>query len=97
MLSHFTIDTPWGKADHYSNLGQGIFACSTSSHGGIFVPPELLHNIPAAARNDAKRWSGSEQWFEEDCCWAHVAAALPDRFTPEQVKAAISLNRSRGF
>jgi hypothetical protein len=93
----FTMDTPWGRADHCENLGQGVMSVSTPSHGGIFVPVELLGNMSAAARADAKRWSGSEQWYEEDCCWAHVAVALPDRFTPEAVEAAKRTNASRGF
>lgn len=93
----FTLNTPWGKADHYENLGQGIMSVSTSSHGGIFVPDEMLGSIPEAAQADAERWSGSKQWYEEDCCWAHVAVAFPDRFEPENVDHAKRVNASRGF
>lgn len=96
-MSSFTLNTPWGRADHYENLGQGVFAVSTVGHGGIYVPDEMLHNIPESRRADAKRWSGSENWYEEDCCWAYVAEALPDRFTPEQVDVARRINASRGI
>lgn len=97
MQAAFTVETPWGRADNYENIGRGVCWCSTPSHGGYFVPAAMLGNIPAAARADAKRWSGSEQWYEEDCCWAHVALAFPDLFPAEAVPAAKSLNSSRGF
>lgn len=84
----FTIQTPWGVADHYENLGQGIFTVFTPSHGGIFVPYEMLHCIPEEQRKEAAKWSGSEQWYEEDCCWAFVAVAFPDRFKPDAVENA---------
>ena len=95
MMTRFTLDTPWGKADHYENLGQGIFTCSTPSHGGIFVPEEFLHNISPERRAEAARWSGSEQWYEEDCCWAYVAEALPGYFASDVVDMARKLNAMR--
>ncbi len=97
MIAMFTTETPWGKADHYENLGGGVFAVSTPSHGGIFVPECMLGCITPEGRADAKRWSGSEQWYEEDCCWAHVAVAMPDRFKKEDVEHARAMLKSRGF
>jgi hypothetical protein len=79
-MADFSRHTPWGYADQYENLGQGVFSVSTPSHGGIFVPECMLHNIPEEQQAWAERWSGSRQWYEEDCCWAAVAVALPDRF-----------------
>jgi hypothetical protein len=95
-VAQFSVQTPWGKADSYTNLGQGVFSVSTASHGGIFVPESMLHNIPAERRAWAAHWSGSEQWYEEDCCWAAVAVALPDRFTAEQVTLAEAILASLG-
>ncbi len=97
MMPRFSRHTPWGYADQYSNLGQGMFSVSTPSHGGIFVPEEYLHCISPEGRADAARWSGSEQWYEEDCCWAHVAIAFPDRFPPEAVKVAHRTNMARNL
>lgn len=96
-MAEFTLDTPWGKADNYKNLGQGLFVVSTGSHGGYFVPECMLHNIPEHRRADAKQWSGSEQWYEEDCCWAHVAEAFPDCFPSEAVAAAKVMNAARSL
>ncbi len=79
-MASFSRSTPWGHADHYENLGGGIFSVSTPSHGGLFVPDDMLHCIPAEQRAWAKKWSKSENWYEEDCCWAAVAVAFPDRF-----------------
>lgn len=94
MSAMFTCNTPWGKADRYENLGQGVFTCSTPSHGGIFVPDCMLHNIPERMRRWAKRWSGSENWYEEDCCWAAVADAMPNYFEPAHVEHARRLLES---
>lgn len=87
-MATFTLDTPWGRAQHYENLGQGIMSVSTSSHGGIFVPDEYLHNFTPAQRAFARKWSGSENWWEEDCAWSFVAVAFPDRFDPKSVDVA---------
>ncbi len=84
----FSRHTPWGYADTYRNLGQGVFLVSTPSHGGIFVPSILLGNIPAKHQVWAERWSGSKHWYEEDSCWAAVALALPQYFTTGQIDAA---------
>lgn len=88
MQAMFSRSTPWGMADHYENKMQGIFTCSTPSHGGWFIPPEYLHNISAEGRRYAAKWSGSEQWFEEDCAWAFVCEAFPDLFTEENREIA---------
>lgn len=64
--------TPWGPAQVVKDLGLGVLKVYTASHGGVYVPPELLVRIPAEEREYAARWSGSEQWYEED-----VAVVIP--------------------
>ena len=74
-------DTPWGRAQHVNSLGkEGIVVASTAGHGGIYVPNELLNRIPEKQRRWAKKWSGSENWYEEDCCWSAVALAFLELF-----------------
>ncbi len=87
-MKAFTTDTPWGHAQQYENLGQGIFSVSTAGHGGIFVPDEMLGSIPEEHQRWAAQWSGSRNWYEEDCCWAAVAVAFPDRFPPDNLEHA---------
>jgi hypothetical protein len=90
------LQTPWGIADCVVTLGEvnkgtcsyAILSVSTPSHGGIYVPPALLDRIPERHRAYAKRWSGSESWYEEDCAWAAVALAFPELFPAEAVKQA---------
>lgn len=36
------LRTPWGVADDIQHIGGGIYRVDTPSHGGYFVPPELL-------------------------------------------------------
>lgn len=92
------IQTPWGEPQQVTKLGTGgILSASCAGHGGIFVPDSLIEKIPARAQVDAAQWSDSRNWFEEDCCWAHVAVAFPELFRPDQVEAAKRTNESRGF
>ena len=84
-----TVKTPWGLADTVVTLGEvaepdsltyQVLSVATPSHGGIYVPRELLHHIPENRRAYAKRWSQSECWYEEDCAWAAVCLAFPQLF-----------------
>lgn len=85
----FSRFTPWGHADIVTPLGScGIRQVHTPGHGGIFVPSELLPMIPVKDREYARRWSGSEQWFEEDCAAALVYDAFP-HLIPEGREQAI--------
>jgi hypothetical protein len=88
-MCHNCRRTPWGDAQQRTPLGdKGIVSVSTASHGGIFVPDELLSSIPEKHKAWAASWSGSRNWYEEDCCWACVAVAFPDLFKVEEVIAA---------
>lgn len=83
------MKTPWGRAQHIERLGdQGILSVSTAGHGGIFVPDALLPRIPEKQRAWAAHWSGSANWYEEDCCWAAVAVAFPELFPADHVSGA---------
>jgi hypothetical protein len=44
------------------------------------VPKKLVGHIPDIFRAYAKKWSGSDQWYEEDAAWACVAVTFPDVF-----------------
>jgi len=80
--------TPWGYAQQYENLNQGIFTVSTASHGGIFIPFCMLHCIPLDQQEWAEKWSGSKQWYEEDCCVASVIVAFPNLFSSSALESA---------
>ena len=80
--------TPWGLAQSLRAVGEGIIRVDTAGHGGYFVPASLLYRIPAEQQAWAARWSGSEQWYEEDCCWAAVVVAFPELFPADAVEQA---------
>lgn len=83
--------TPWGTAEDVTTVihnGQSIVRVSTPSHGGYYVPQELLSRIPEEGQKYAEQWSGSRHWYEEDCGWAYVALALPEFFPPDAQPAA---------
>ena len=84
-----TTNTPWGRADHVERIGdQGILQVSTPSHGGIFVPSELLAQMPAELQG-SNSYSGQGNWFEEDIEWTIPVLAFPLQFSPEYCKAAV--------
>ena len=75
------MDTPWGKAQSFTNVADGIVAVSTASHGGYHVFDGALAVIK-------KRFPGyvpfaGEGWYEEDCDWAIVELCFPEHFPPE--------------
>lgn len=83
------IETPWGISQTRKRYGTvGIEAVTTAGHGGFYVPANLVGSIPAHLRRWAARWSGSEQWYEEDCCWAAVAVTWPELFPAEALPHA---------
>lgn len=83
------METPWGAAQEVREYPNGILLVSTARHGGYFVPAHLLDRIPPTHREFAAEWSGSEQWYEEDCAWAAVVLAFPEvAQSPEHLKRA---------
>lgn len=86
------MHTPWGFAQTRTAVGeQGIVSVSTPGHGGYYVPDDLLPYIPQHHRQWAAKWSGSENWYEEDCCWAAVCLAFPELFPVEALPVAQSI------
>lgn len=79
--------TPWGIADGATQYGPGLVFYYTPSHGGFHVEPDLLATMPAHLRS-IRPFCGQEGWYEEDCDYALVALAFPDRFHPDELSAA---------
>ena len=81
-------NSPWGIVQDEETIADGIVYVSTASHGGIWVSPELLGRVQKAMRDYAAYWSGSSQWFEEDCAAQCVVVSFPEHFPAEQVERA---------
>lgn len=83
------IGTPWGLSDDGGReIAPGIVFYSTSSHGGFYVAPWRLAEMPVDIR-DVAPWAGELGWYEEDCDWALVCLAFPQFFTPKQYDSAL--------
>lgn len=80
--------SPWGPIQHQVTLAPGIVQVSTAGHGGIWISPERLAEMPEDIRT-AKNYSGDPQWFEEDCDWAKVILAFPFAGKPESYYFAV--------
>lgn len=75
--------TPWGPAETVEPReveGGTVYLVSTPSHGGIYVPAEIVGRIPAHRQQYAERWSGSRLWYEEDVAALAVGLAWPQLF-----------------
>lgn len=73
--------SPWGKVDGHTPLGDlGFLHHSTPSHGGIYVPTEMLRRMPKPYR--------SGHWYEEDCEWAKVALSFPSGLSERDLERA---------
>lgn len=73
--------TPWGPSQHSKKYGRGIIFYGTAGHGGFHVSRTLNVKIPQYLRNE-------DGWYEEDCEYAKVVIAFPDRFPDDTVKHA---------
>lgn len=80
--------SPWGRIQDEEIIAEGIVYVSTASHGGIWVAPELLGRVKREMRDYAAYWSGSSQWFEEDCAAQCVVVSFPEYFGADQVERA---------
>lgn len=81
-------NSPWGVVQDEEIIADGIVYVSTASHGGIWVAKELLGRIQWQMLDYAAYWSGSSQWFEEDCAAQCVVVSFPEYFPAEQVESA---------
>lgn len=86
MMNIMPNQTPWGRADWSKQIAVGIFICSTSSHGGMWLSSERRKEMPAclAAINT---WGDDRpmNWFEEDCDYAIVVCSFPEYFQPYEL------------
>lgn len=80
--------SPWGRIQHVETLAPGIVAVETAGHGGIWVSLDRLASIPQKHRDYAARWSGSEQWYEEDCAAACIVVAFGSELPRGDVEEA---------
>lgn len=91
-----SVITPWGFSQTATKFGEDCTFYTTSSHGGFHVRGEAMRRVyeilPASFRPFATKWNTSlkshENWFEEDCDAHLVVAALPERFTMDEVERA---------
>ena len=77
--------TIWGIADHVTKVSTGIYWCTTSSHGGVWLSIDRRLLMPAVLRKAAVG-----AWYEEDCDWCLVVTAFPECFKddPQAVESA---------
>ncbi|MFM7012526.1 MAG: DUF7007 domain-containing protein [Betaproteobacteria bacterium] len=70
--------TPWGPAQTVKDLGDGVYAISTVSHGGYWLSPKAMAKVRKLFPT-AMLFAG-DPWFEEDCDWCFVAITFWKKF-----------------
>jgi len=80
--------SPWGTVQDEEIIADGIVYVSTASHGGIWVSRDLLGRVKREMQDYAAYWSGSSQWFEEDCAAQCVVVSFPEHFPADKVERA---------
>ena len=86
-------ETPWGPWDHAHEVIPGVWRVQTAGHGGYWLTPDRLAEMPLALREGVhgeRPWDLDDAragWFEEDCEANRVhlmfAATAADRFPPD--------------
>lgn len=76
------VQSPWGVPNDVRELAPGVWSIDTPSHGGIHLSPERNAAMPPTIRAE-------NAFYEEDCCWAKVAAVHPDAFSTAQLDLAM--------
>jgi hypothetical protein len=87
-LAHKPIETPWGPSQSSREIALGIIRYDTASHGGYYVSPERILQMPKPLR-EFKPFAGAN-WYEEDCDWAIVALAFPQFFPADWIQDALA-------
>ncbi len=84
------VHTPWGRPDFTREIAPGIVRYDTPSHGGFYVSPERVAEMPKSLRDfqPFTKTSGPGRWFEEDIDWTIVALAFPQFFEQDVVRFA---------
>lgn len=59
------MNTPWGNSDYQKTIAPGIVEVGTPSHGGIWLSPERVAQLPLGIDN----FLHDLRWWEEDCDW----------------------------
>lgn len=82
--------TPWGVRDSLTQHAEGIYSVTTPSHGGFWLSPERLAQVPPSWRlaRFGHASSLTSPWFEEDCDAWLVVLAFPDLWAQERVDMA---------
>ncbi len=83
-----TIETPWGPAQTSEELAPGIVRHDTASHGGFYLSPSRVAEMPKPLR-DFKPFAGPN-WYEEDCDWCIVALGFPQLFPADYAPMALA-------
>lgn len=88
------LSSPWGIIDSMTQRAEGILAVSTPSHGGFWLSPERLAEMPTPLR-EMERWEDADSpWFEEDISACRVVLAFPEVFDSAAHDVALRIMRA---
>jgi hypothetical protein len=88
------MPTPWGEAEHITEVCPGMWFLSTCGHGGYYLRKTLNSLIPKEHRRASFKGLGIEGWWEGDCDWAFVCLRFPQHFPAHALEAARAMIQS---
>ena len=83
--------TPWGQSDGQKQIIKGVTEVFTPRHGGIYLSPERVKQLPAFVTTE-HNFLGSLAWWEEDCDWAIPFICFADEIGAKHPERASSIN-----
>lgn len=80
--------SPWGEVQTMRDFGDGVTFVTTAGHGGFIVSREAAERMPRELREIGQDIGRGVLAFEEDCCYAAVVLAFPEKFPADTVRTA---------
>jgi hypothetical protein len=90
-MSYYPKSSPWGRVQSHQWICEGILAVSTAGHGGFYVAPSKLAELPNNVRY-AKRFNSPGSWYEEDAEAYIVMVAFPEVCNALKIDRNIALD-----
>lgn len=89
MITKCPAITPWGVPDTVNVIANGIFAYTTSAHGGMWLAPWRRQQMPETLRRVEP--AAGPGWYEEDIDTSIVVLAFPEEFDDAALRVATTI------
>ena len=73
------MDTPWGRVQESTEMADGVWFVSTSTHGGFWLSDDAQQIVRGRVGSSFVNFLATDEWWEEDCdaCIVAIVFNLP--------------------